>query len=66
MLQMYHKDWRGVCVPYQERDLRCDITSCRGFYLQKEGAGQVMKGGVLHRGPVGASKRGQGGVGVGT
>ena len=62
MLQRSYKDRRGVCVPYQEKDLRYDITQ---GYLRKEGAGQVMKEGVLHRGQVGASKRGRAGVGVG-
>ena len=62
MLQMYCRDQRGVCVPYQEKDLRYGITQ---GYLWKEGAGQVMKGGVLHRGLVGASKRGRGRGGVG-
>ena len=46
---MYFKDRRGACVPYQEKDLRYDITQ---GYLRKEGAGQVMKEGVLHRGQV--------------
>ena len=59
---MYCKDRRGVLVPDQEEDLRCNITQ---GYLRKEGAGRVMKGGVLHRGPVGASNRGRAGVGVG-
>ena len=53
MLRMYYKDRRGVCVPYQEKDPRYDITQ---GYLRKEGAGQVMKEGVLHRGQAGASK----------
>ena len=58
---MYYKDRRGICLPYQEKDLRYDTTQ---GYLQKEGAGQGMKEGVLHRGPVGASKRGRARVGV--
>ena len=62
MLQVYYKDRRGICVLYQGADLRYGIT--RG-YLRKEGAGQVMKEGVLHRGPLGASKRGRARVGVG-
>ena len=62
MLRMYYKDRRGVCVPYQEKDLRHNITQ---GYLQKEGAGQVRKEGVLHRGPLGASKRGRAGAGGG-
>ena len=62
MLQRSYKDRRGVCVPYQEKDLRCDVTQ---GYLRKEGAGQVRKEGVLHRGPVGASKRGRAGAGGG-
>ena len=62
MLRMYYKDRRRVCAPYQEKDLRYDITQ---GYLRKEGAGQVTKEGVLHRGAVGASKRGRAGVGVG-
>ena len=49
-------------MPCQEKDLRYDITQ---GYLQKEGAGQVGKEGVLHRGMVGASKRGRAGVGGG-
>ena len=55
---MYYKDRRGVCVPYQEKDLQYDITQ---GYLRKQGAGRVIKEGVLHRGPVGASKRGPAG-----
>ena len=47
MLQRSHKDRRGVCVPYQEKDLRYDVTQ---GYLRKEGAGQVRTEGVLHRG----------------
>ena len=39
------------------------VSGCLG-QLWKEGAGQVMKEGVLHRGPVGASKRGRARVGV--
>ena len=62
MLQRSYKDRRGVCVPYQEKDLRYDVTQ---GYLRKEGAGQVRKEGVLHRGLVGASKRGWARVGVG-
>ena len=62
MLQMYYKDRRGVCVPYQEKDLQYDITQ---GYLRKQGAGRVIKEGVLHRGPVGASKRGRAGGGGG-
>ena len=62
MLQRSYKDRRGVCVPYQEKDLRYDVTQ---GYLRKEGAGQVRKEGVLHRGPVGASKRGRAGAGGG-
>ena len=50
---MYYKDRRGVCVPYQEKDPRYDITQ---GYLQKEGAGQVIQEGALHRGPVGAGR----------
>ena len=53
MLQMYYKDRRGVCVPYQEKDLRYDITQ---GYLQKEGAGQVRRDCVLHRGMVGTQR----------
>ena len=60
MLQMYYKDRRGVCVRYQEKDLRCDITQ---GYLRKEGAGQVMKG-VCCTGGRWALARG-GGAGVG-
>ena len=60
MLQVHCRDRRGAYVPYQEKDLRCDITQ---GYLRKEGASQVMKGGVLHRGLVGASKRGGPGLG---
>ena len=48
MLQMYHQDRRGTCVPHQEKDLRYDITQ---RYLRKEGAGQVTKEGALHTGP---------------
>ena len=33
MLEMYYKDRSGVCVPYQERDPRYDISQ---GYLQKE------------------------------
>ena len=62
MLQRSYKDRRGVCVPYQEKDLRYDVTQ---GYLRKEGAGQVRKEGVLHRGLVGASKRGRAGAGGG-
>ena len=62
MLQRSYKDRRGVCVPYQEKDLRYDVTQ---GYLRKEGAGQVRKEGVLHRGPLGASKRGRAGAGGG-
>jgi hypothetical protein len=61
MLQMHYKDRRGVCVPYQEKDLRYDITQ---GYLQKEGAGQVRRDCVLHRGMVGA--RAPGGSDPGT
>ena len=42
-------------MPYQERGIWYDITQ---GYLQEEGGGQVVRRGVLHRGPVGASKRG--------
>ena len=58
-MQSYCKDRGGVRVPYQERDLRCDVA--RG-YLQQEGGGQVGKGCVLHRELVGASKRGRDGA----
>ena len=72
MLRMYCKDRRGVCVHYQEKDLRHGINQ---GYLRREGpagAGQVIKEGVLHRGPaVGAIVRGGGpevgeGAGSGT
>ena len=36
-----------------------------GQVMTMHQGGQVMKGAVLHRGPVGASKRGRAGVGVG-
>ena len=43
MLRMYCKDRRGVCVPYQEKNPRYDITQ---GYLRKGGAGQVRKEGA--------------------
>ena len=58
MSQVYYKDWRGVCVPYQDKDLWYNISQ---GYLWKEGAGQMIKEGALHRGPAGASKRPGGG-----
>ena len=51
-----------VCFTMQERDMRYDVAQ---GYLQKEGGGLVAKMGVPRRGPVGASKRGQDGAGVG-
>ena len=59
MLQRSYKDRRGVCVPYQERDLRYDVAH---GYLRQEGGDQASKGGVLHRGPVGTRKRGRDGA----
>ena len=59
MLQRAYKDRRGVCVPYQERDLRYDAAH---GYLRQEGGDQASKGGVLHRGPVGTRKRGRDGA----
>ena len=41
---MYYKDWNGVHVPYQERDMRYDITQ---GYLRKEGGGLVVRRGAL-------------------
>ena len=49
MLQRSYKDRRGVCVPYQERDLRYDVAH---GYLRQEGGDQASKGGVMHRGVV--------------
>ena len=54
VLQKSYTDRRGVCVPYQERDLRYDVAH---GYLRQEGGDQVSKGSVLHRGPVGTRKR---------
>ena len=59
MLQRSYKDRRGVCVPYQERDIRYDVAH---GYLRQEGGDQASKGGVLHRGPVGTRKRGRDGA----
>ena len=42
MLQRSYEDRRGVCVPYQERDLR--YNAAEGYLRQKEGD-QVSKGG---------------------
>ena len=61
-MQMYYKDRNGVRVLYQERDMRYDVTQ---RYLQKEGGSQMAKMGVPCRGPVGTSKRGRDGAGVG-
>ena len=49
-------------MPYQEKDPQYGITQ---GYLRKQGAGRVIKEGVLHRGTVGASKRGRAGGGGG-
>ena len=57
ILQMH-----GVHVPYQERDMRYNITQ---GYLRKEGGGLVAQRGALHRKPVGTGKRGWDGAGVG-
>ena len=48
VLQRSHKNRRGVCVPYQERDLQYVVTH---GYLRQKGGEQVSEGGVVHRGP---------------
>ena len=59
MLQRSYKDRRGVCVPYQERDLRYDVAhGC----LRQEGGDQASKGVYCIRGPL-AQERG-GGMGL--
>ena len=64
MLQMYCKDRNGVRVLYQERDMQYDVAQAQG-YLRKEGGSRMAKMGVPCRGPVGTSKRGRDGAGVG-
>ena len=56
-MQRYYKGGSGTCVPDQVNDLRHGVTQ---GYLQGVGGDQVVKGGVLHRGSVGSSKRARG------